>query len=129
MPSSASSTPAKDRTTNSADNQRVSSNVSGAADSSKSEATGNPTTQKAYNSSTSAYQGSKTGGSIWPTIGAFAAGTFLGSMLHPWGGDYNDAAGGSAHQNFSFFALLIDLIVIGMIVCVGLYIFRRAKGR
>lgn len=74
-----------------------------------------------YNTVPNGYRAS----SFWPTVGAFAAGTFLGSMIHPWGGYYPSYGGGYVHQPFSFMSLLLDLIVMAFIIWLAVFIIRR----
>ncbi|MFC5451339.1 hypothetical protein [Paenibacillus aestuarii] len=111
--------------TNSTGYQRPSSNVT-------SGSTVNPTTGKTYyNKST--YQSSVPTGSrsssMWPMVGAFAAGTFLGSMLHPWGGYYGNASMGYVHQPFSFFSMLLDIILLIAIIAIVMKVFRSFRRR
>jgi hypothetical protein len=67
--------------------------------------------------------------SFWPVAGAFAAGSMLGSMIHPWGGYYASEGGGYVHQSFSFLTTIMDivifLIVIWLIVTVIRLLTRR----
>jgi hypothetical protein len=66
---------------------------------------------------------------FWPVVGAFAAGSLLGSMIHPWGGYYPLEGGGYVHQPFSFLTIIMDivifLIVIWLIVIVVRLFSRR----
>jgi hypothetical protein len=66
---------------------------------------------------------------FWPVVGAFAAGSLLGSMIHPWGGYYPLEGGGYVHQPFSFLTIIMDivffLIVIWLIVTIVRFFTRR----
>jgi hypothetical protein len=66
---------------------------------------------------------------FWPMVGAFAAGTFLGTMLHPWGGDYAVAGGGYVHQPFSFMSFFLDILIIVLIIWGVSRLFRRFRHR
>jgi hypothetical protein len=61
--------------------------------------------------------------------GAFAAGTFMGSMLHPWGGYYPSNGGGYVRQPFSFLTFLVDLIILLLIISVIVAIVRAFRRR
>jgi hypothetical protein len=61
---------------------------------------------------------------FWPVVGAFAAGTMLGSMIHPWGGYYPQNGGGYVHQPFSFLTLFLDVIIILFIIWLLVFVFR-----
>ena len=52
--------------------------------------------------------------------GAFGLGSLFGSMLNPFGGYY-----GGQHFGFSFFGLLLDILVIVVIIWFIKRIFRR----
>ncbi|WP_142317329.1 hypothetical protein [Bacillus sp. AFS017336] len=52
--------------------------------------------------------------------GAFGLGSLFGSMLNPFGGYY-----GGQHFGFSFFSLLLDILVIVVIIWFIKRIFRR----
>jgi hypothetical protein len=49
---------------------------------------------------------------FWPVVGAFAAGSLLGSMIHPWGGYYPVEGGGYIHQPFSFLTIIMDIVIL-----------------
>jgi uncharacterized membrane protein len=61
--------------------------------------------------------------------GAFAAGTLLGSMLHPWGGNYAVMGGGYVHQPFSMLSLLLDIVLLLVVIAVIRSLFRRSRSR
>jgi hypothetical protein len=61
---------------------------------------------------------------FWPVVGAFAAGTMLGSMIHPWGGYYPQNGGGFVHQPFSFLSLFLDVIILLFIIWLLVFVFR-----
>jgi len=60
--------------------------------------------------------------SFWSHAAAFGAGTFFGSMFHPFGGHYYGQSYG-----FSMFGLLFDILMILVIVWVIKKIFRRRR--
>ena len=62
--------------------------------------------------------------SMWPMVGAFAAG-----MLHPWGGYYGTPATGYVHQQFSFFSMLLDIILLIVVVTIVVKIARAFRRR
>jgi hypothetical protein len=66
---------------------------------------------------------------FWPVVGAFAAGTMLGSMIHPWGGYFPQNGGGYVHQPFSFLSLFLDLIALALIIGLVVFVVRRIAGR
>ncbi|UJF34208.1 hypothetical protein [Paenibacillus hexagrammi] len=125
VPSMSNSTSSSGSTSSSTGYQRPSSNVTGGS-------TTNPYTGKTYykNSTyiTSIPSGKRVS-SFWPVVGAFAAGSFLGSMLHPWGGYYPAYGGGYVHQSFSFFSLLLDVILILVVVGILMRIFGNRRRR
>ncbi|MCZ8513055.1 hypothetical protein O9H85_11595 [Paenibacillus filicis] len=124
--------------------QSSSGGFSGGA-SNKSTVPGNPSSSStgtkggtAYSSGRSYYGGSTYSNTVpsgtkpssfWPMAGAFAAGTFLGSMLHPMGGYYPAGGGGYVHQPFSFMPLLLDIIAILFIIWFVSLLFRSLRGR
>lgn len=133
-PSTSNSTVTKDGTTYSTGNQKPSSSVFGASQTppingSKT----NPDTGRTYYGGGTYYNslpaGQKQSSSIWPMVGAFAAGTFLGSMLHPSGGYYPTAGGGYVHQPFSFMGLILDLAIAALVIWLVVVIFRSLRGR
>lgn len=122
---SSSSTITKNETTYSTGNQRPSANLQNGS-------TINPSTGKSYYGGSTYYDTVPNGqkpSSFWPVVGAFAAGTFLGSMLHPMGGYYPATSGGFIHQPFSFMSLLLDIIVVILIIWLGSMLFRSLRGR
>ncbi|NRD76800.1 hypothetical protein HPT25_04750 [Bacillus sp. BRMEA1] len=60
--------------------------------------------------------------SFWSHAAAFGAGTFVGSMFHPFGGHYYGHSYG-----FSFFGFLVDLLILYIIykVIKGIFFRRR----
>lgn len=90
----------------------------------------NPYTGKSYyggSTYTNAVPNGYRSSSIWPTVGAFAAGSFLGSMLHPWGGYYPAYGGGYVHQPFSMMSMLLDLVLLGFILWVVMRVVRSFR--
>ncbi|MDQ0201212.1 hypothetical protein [Neobacillus ginsengisoli] len=65
--------------------------------------------------------------SFWTHAAAFGAGTFLGSMFHPFGGHYYGPNGYNGANGFSFFGLLVDVLVIVIIIRVIKAIFTRRR--
>jgi hypothetical protein len=65
---------------------------------------------------------SSRGGSFWSHAAAFGAGTFFGSMFHPFGGLYYGHSYG-----FSMFGFLFDLILILIVVRIIKGIFSRRR--
>lgn len=63
-----------------------------------------------------------TGRNFLGYAGAFGIGSLFGSMLHPFGGYY-----GGQQFGFSFFSLLIDILIIVAIIWFVKKIFRRGK--
>jgi len=61
-------------------------------------------------------------GSFWSHAAAFGAGTFLGSMFHPFGGHYYGQSYG-----FSMFGVLIDILILFIIIRVIKGIFSRRR--
>jgi hypothetical protein len=61
-------------------------------------------------------------GSFWSHAAAFGAGTFIGSMFHPFGGHYYGQSYG-----FSMFGVLIDLLILFIIIRVIKAIFTRRR--
>lgn len=55
-------------------------------------------------------------GSFWSHAAAFGAGTFLGSMFHPFGGHYYGPMGAPHSNGFSFLSLLVDILIIVLII-------------
>jgi hypothetical protein len=45
-------------------------------------------------------------------------------MLHPWGGYYPAPGGGYVHQPFSFFSLILDLIIFVFILWLVVFVIR-----
>jgi hypothetical protein len=66
-------------------------------------------------------QSSKRGG-FWSHAAAFGAGTFIGSMFHPFGGYY-----GGHSYGFSMFGVFIDLLIFLIIIRVIKGIFTRRR--
>lgn len=93
----------------------------------------NPNTGRPYYNnntySSSVPAGSRVGSSIWPMAGAFAAGTFLGSMLHPWGGYYPTTGGGYVNQSFSFFSVILDIILFIAVIAIIMAVVRSFRRR
>ncbi|MCZ8513771.1 hypothetical protein O9H85_15285 [Paenibacillus filicis] len=93
----------------------------------------NPSTGRSYYGGSTYYNqvppNVKPRSSFWPAVGAFAAGTFLGSMLHPMGGYYPAAGGGYVHQSFSFLSLLFDLALAAFVIWLIVVVFRSLRGR
>jgi hypothetical protein len=75
-----------------------------------------PSSNYRYRSST------RSSGSFWKYAGAFGAGAFLGHLFHPFGGYY-----GGYHYGFSFFGLLIDIIMILIIIRLVKWIFGNKR--
>lgn len=75
-------------------------------------------------SRTNPYRGSQSSnrGSFWSHAAAFGAGTFIGSMFHPFGGHYFGNSYG-----FSFFGLLVDILILYIIYRVIKAIFSRRR--
>ncbi|WP_155837197.1 hypothetical protein [Aneurinibacillus terranovensis] len=66
----------------------------------------------------------RTTGGFWSHAAAFGAGTFIGSMLHPFGGGYGYGMGG--FHSFSLIGLLVDLIILWIVFkVIGRLFFRR----
>lgn len=61
-------------------------------------------------------------GGFWSHAAAFGAGTFLGSMFHPFGGHYYGQSYG-----FSMFGFLIDLLILFIIIKIIKSIFSRRR--
>jgi hypothetical protein len=61
---------------------------------------------------------------FWPVVGAFAAGTMLGSMIHPWGGYYQTDGGGYIHQPFSFLTIFMDIVILLIVIWLIITIVR-----
>jgi hypothetical protein len=53
---------------------------------------------------------------FWPVVGAFAAGSMLGSMIHPWGGYYPVEGGGYVHQPLSFLTIIMDIVILLIVI-------------
>lgn len=123
---SSNSSITKNGTTYSTGTQRPSSNVQNGS-------TTNPATGRSYYGgstySEAVPNGKKKPSSFWPVAGAFAAGTFLGSMLHPQGGYFPAAGGGYVHQPFSIMPLLIDIGILIFVIWIGSLLFKSLRGR
>lgn len=66
------------------------------------------------------YRTPNTGRNFLGYAGAFGVGSLFGAMLNPFGGYY-----GGQHIGFSFFGLLLDILLILLIIWVFKKIFRR----
>lgn len=75
-------------------------------------------------SRSSSYKGTtiSKGSSFWSHAAAFGAGTFFGSMFHPFGGNYYGHTYG-----FSMFGFLGDILAILIIIWIVKRIFRRRR--
>jgi hypothetical protein len=79
----------------------------------------NPNNGRAYFGGSTYYNAPPNGyrtSHFWPVVGAFAAGTMLGSMIHPWGGYYPMAGGGYVHQPFSLLTIIMDIVVLLIVI-------------
>jgi hypothetical protein len=61
---------------------------------------------------------------FWPVVGAFAAGSLLGSMIHPWGGYYPLESGGYVHQPLSLLTIIMDIVILLIVIWLIVYIVR-----
>lgn len=62
------------------------------------------------------------GGGFGSHIFSFGSGMLLGSMFHPFGGYYGMGGG---YQGFSFFSLIIDIIILLVLWKIVRWVFRR----
>lgn len=62
----------------------------------------------------------RTTGGFWKGAALFGAGTFIGSMLHPFGG-------GGYGGGFSFTSLLLDVLIIAAVIWFVKKIFTRKR--